>query len=215
MALPLLPIAVGLQAAGSLAGGIAGVRAANAVFTDEEERRLKRLQRMQQQGQLGLRPEQRAAVRSEALQGYRQDVAEQQAQMNQALQSSGASPRDVYLARRMAQGGALQARAQAGADARAADATKAAEQRAAIRSLEADEAARKSGRAAAIGGAVAGATSAAAQAVQAKYQVQAAKDLQAEQATMLLREQKALDDQRRAKEQRQSFADAYNRLFTA
>ena len=40
MAVPLLPIAVGLQAAGALASGVAGGRAATATFTAEEEARL-------------------------------------------------------------------------------------------------------------------------------------------------------------------------------
>lgn len=212
MALPLLPIAVGLQAAGALASGVAGVRAANATFTDEEEARLKRLQRMRASGDLGLTDAQREVARNAALQGYQGDVARSQAQAAQAAQG-GASPRDVFLSRMIAQQGSLDARARAQAEVFAADEAKKQAQRQEIARLEADEQARRAGRAAGVATALGGAAAAGAQAVQAKYQVQQMEKAQMRQATSILSEQKKLDAARAERERQQRFADQYNSLF--
>ena len=117
------------------------------------------------------------------------------------------------MSRMVAQQGALDARARAQAEVFADDEAKKQAQRQEISRLEADEQARRAGRAAGVATALGGAAAAGAQAVQAKYQVQQMEKAQMRQATSILSEQKKLDAARAERERQQQFADQYNSLF--
>ena len=126
--------ALGLASAGvGLARGIGGAVAARRSFTPEQERRLKELERLQREGELGLEEDERAALEGQltAQRGAGLRQAEVLgAQARQAARGSGAG-RDLFLAE-MAGAEAQQA-------ARAEGARIIAEQEAAARQAQRQE----------------------------------------------------------------------------
>ena len=105
-------ILAALGAGLGVAKGIGGAVAAKRSFSEEEERRLRELQMLQNQGELGLSEVERQGL--EAQLGGQRATALRQAQTfsDQRAQASGGSGRDLFLAEMAGQEAEQQARVQ-------------------------------------------------------------------------------------------------------
>lgn len=141
--------ATALSAAAQIGGGIAQRRAAKKaaeqVFGEQEEAELRRLERLQREGGLGLTERERATAEGElaaARGGLARSQAEEALRGQAAGQALGraVSGRDVFLRQQALQAAGQQAQAEAAGVLRQREAEARAEQRGRIATLEAQRA---------------------------------------------------------------------------
>ncbi len=138
-------LGAGAQIGGGIAQRRAAKKAAEQVFGEQEEAELRRLERLQREGALGLNERERATVEAElaaARGGLARSQAEEALRGQAAGQALGraVTGRDVFLRQQALQAGAQQAQAEAAGILRQREAEARAEQRGRMAALEAQRA---------------------------------------------------------------------------